>query len=191
MVEGFDSLLFIDSDMMFDPADAVRLFQSEEPIVAGVYAAKKLGNGRLNCHFDEGIDEVRIGQWADRLYPIRAVGAGFLRIKVSALRHIAKTLELPWCNMAERRAYPFFQPMVDVVDGFPCYFGEDYAFIRRARAAGLVPKVDTSFRLWHVGDYAYGIEEAAGEYLQRSKNLLYKIDSAADSSFVDRPAPVE
>ena len=95
MVEGFDSLLFIDADMMFAPADAVRLFQSDEPVIAGVYAAKKLGNGQLNCHFEDGIDEVKIGPWADRLYPVRAVGAGFLRIKVSALRHIAKTLELP------------------------------------------------------------------------------------------------
>ena len=188
MLEGFESLLFIDSDMMFDPADAIRLFQSDEPIVAGVYAAKKLGNGRINCHFEEGIDDVRIGPWADRLYPIRAVGAGFLRIKVSALRHIAKTLELPWCNMAERNAYPFFQPMVDIVDGVPCYFGEDYAFIRRARQAGLTPVVDTSFRLWHVGDYAYGVEEAAGEYLPRSKNLLYKIDEGSGGSAVPAPA---
>ena len=188
IVEGFDSLLFIDSDMMFDPADAIRLFQSDEPVVAGVYAAKKLGNGRINCHFEEGTDEVRIGPWADRLYPIRAVGAGFLRIKVSALRHIAKTLDLPWCNMAERNAYPFFQPMVDIVEGVPCYFGEDYAFIRRCRQAGLTPKVDTSFRLWHVGDYAYGIEEAAGEYLPRSRNLLYKLDDGGGSKVVPAPA---
>ena len=52
-----------------------------------------------------------------------------------------------------------------------------------------MPKVDTSFRLWHVGDYAYGVEEAAGEYLPRSRNMLYKIDSDDDAKFVDRPEP--
>ena len=115
-----------------------------------------------------------------------AVGAGFLRIKVSALRHIAKALELPWCNMAERHAYPYFQPMVDIVEDAPCYFGEDYALIRRCRQAGLVRKVDTSFRLWHVGDYAYGIEEAAGKMCRGSRNLLYKIDEGRGE---DVPAP--
>ena len=78
--------------------------------------------------------------------------------------------------MAERRAYPFFQPMVDQVDGDWCYFGEDYSFIRRCRQAGLRPVVDTSFRLWHIGDYAYGIEESTGVYIERSRNIMYHID---------------
>ncbi len=175
MVEGFESVLFIDSDMMFDPADAVRLFCSPEPVIAGLYAAKKLGNGQVNCNFEDGIDSVKIGPWADEPYPIQAVGAGFLRIKTSALKHVAKTLNLPYCNMAERRAYPFFQPMIVEMDGVPCYLGEDYSFIHRCRLAGLRPVVDTSFRLWHIGDYAFGIEEAGGQYIERSRNLLYQI----------------
>jgi hypothetical protein len=175
LVEGFESVLFIDSDMMFDPADAVRLFQSPEPVIAGLYSAKKLGNGQVNCNFADGIENVKIGPWATDPYPIQAVGAGFLRIKTSALKHVAKTLELPYCNMAERRAYPFFQPMIVEMDGVPCYLGEDYSFIHRCRLAGLRPVVDTTFRLWHVGDYAYGIEEAAGQYIERSRNLLYQI----------------
>ena len=102
IVEGFDSLLFIDSDMMFDPADAIRLFQSDEPVIAGVYAAKKLGNGRINCHFEEGIDEVRSGRGPTalsdpsrrgRVPPDQGLGPPAYR----------KTLELPWCNMAERQ----------------------------------------------------------------------------------------
>jgi hypothetical protein len=165
--------------MMFDPADAVRLFQSPEPVIAGVYAAKKLGNGQVNCNFADGITDVKIGPWATEPYPILAVGAGFLRIKTSALKHVAKTLDLPYCNMAERRAYPFFQPMIVEMDGAPCYLGEDYSFIHRCRLAGLRPVVDTTFRLWHIGDYAYGIEEAAGHYLERSRNLLYQIGRPA------------
>jgi hypothetical protein len=176
LVDGYESVLFIDSDMMFDPASAVRLFQSPEPVIAGVYSAKKLGNGQVNCNFAEELKQVKMGPWAEgTLYPIQAVGAGFLRIKISALKHIAKTLKLPYCNMAERRAYPFFQPMIADVDGVPCYFGEDYSFIRRCIEAGLRPVVDTTFRLWHIGDYAYGIEEAAGQYIERSRNLIYEI----------------
>jgi hypothetical protein len=173
--DGFESLLFIDSDMMFDPADAVRLFQSDEPVIAGVYAAKKLGKGQFNVDFEDGFDEIKIGPWADRLYPVKAVGAGFLRIKVSALKHIAKTLELPYCRTSDRLAWPFFQPMIVRIDGQPSYLGEDYSLIYRCRAAGLTPVVDTSFRLWHIGDYAYGVEEAAGDYLPRSRNINYQV----------------
>jgi hypothetical protein len=175
LVEGFESILFIDSDMMFDPADAVKLFMSDEPVVAGIYAAKKLGNGQLNVDVADGVDAIKIGQWCNELYPIKAVGAGFLRIKTSALKHVARELKLPWCRMAERFAYPFFQPMVVEMDGLQAYLGEDYAFIYRCRQAGLTPKIDPSFRLWHIGDYAYGCEEAAGDYIKRSKNLLHHL----------------
>ena len=46
--DGFDSVLFIDCDILFDPVDAVSLLRSPEPVIAGGYAAKKLGNGQLN-----------------------------------------------------------------------------------------------------------------------------------------------
>jgi hypothetical protein len=186
LVEGFESVLFVDSDMLFDPADAVRLFCSDEPVIAGLYAAKKLGNGQVNCNFEDGVKNVKIGPWTDGPYPVQSIGAGFLRITTDALRYVAKTLELPFCNMAERRAYPFFQPMIVEMGGEPCYLGEDYSFIWRCRQAGLVPKVDTSFRLYHIGDYCYGIEEAGGQYVARSRNLLYQVGRTA---FADTAAP--
>ena len=64
--EGFDSVLFIDSDMLFDPADAITLLAVPEPVIAGAYAAKKLGNGQLNVDFEDGVESVRFGDWADR-----------------------------------------------------------------------------------------------------------------------------
>jgi hypothetical protein len=189
IVEGFDSVLFIDSDMLFDPVDAITLLRSPEPVIAGAYAAKKLGNGQLNVDFEDGVESVRFGDWAPAPYPVRAVGAGFLRIKTAALKHIAKTLELPWCRMAERFAYPFFQPMVVEHSDGHYYFGEDYAFIRRCRDAGLTPKVDTSFRLYHIGDYAYGLEEACGQYLQRGRNIDYRIMRSAPRSAAEAAPP--
>jgi hypothetical protein len=173
--DGFESVLFIDSDMLFDPADAVSLLRSDEAVIAGAYAAKKLGNGQLNVRFADDVRSIRMGPWAKRPYPVLGVGAGFLRIKCDALRWMVKELELPYCRMAERWAYPFFLPLVVVENGETRYLGEDYAFCYRARQAGIVPKVDTSFRVYHIGDYAYGVEEAAGEYIQRSRNIDYRI----------------
>ena len=46
-------MLFIDSDMLFAPEDAVKPLRSDEPVIAGAYAAKKLGNGQLNVAFED------------------------------------------------------------------------------------------------------------------------------------------
>jgi hypothetical protein len=173
--DGFESVLFIDSDILFDPADAVSLLCSPEPVIAGVYAAKKLGNGQLNVDFGAGVAEVRVGEWAVEPVPVRAVGAGFLRIKTDVLRRLVRELDLPYCRMADRFGWPFFQPAVVVEDGETRYLCEDYAFCWRLRQIGVVPRVDLSFRVYHIGDYAYGVEEAAGQYLARSRNVLYQI----------------
>jgi hypothetical protein len=173
--DGFDSVFFIDSDILFDPADAVRLLQSPEPVIAGVYAAKKLGDGQLNAHFDPDIKSVKIGEWAERLYPLQKVGAGFLRIKTDALRQMIKRLKLPYCRMADRYGWPFFQPLIVEENGETLYLCEDYAFCHRLRQAGITPMADTSFRIYHIGDYAYGVEEASGVYVTRSRNVEYQI----------------
>ena len=187
--DGFDSVLFIDSDILFDPVDAVSLLRSPEPVIAGCYAAKKLGNGQLNVHFDDGIDSVKIGDWADRPYPVKKVGAGFLRIKTAVLKQMAKQLELPYCRMADRYGWPFFQPMVVQEDGETRYLCEDYAFCYRLRQIGIVPKVDTSFRIYHIGDYAYGVEEASGVFVTRSRNVEYKIRDAQPRNPAEATAP--
>ena len=178
--DGYESILFIDSDIMFDPVDAVSLLRSPEPVIAGAYAAKRLGNGQLNVRFDDDVKSVRVGPWAERPYPVLSVGAGFLRIKTDALRYMVKELDLPYCRMADRFAWPFFLPLVVVEDGEKRYLGEDYAFCYRCRLAGIVPKVDTSFRVYHIGDYAYGVEEAGGEYIARSRNIEYRVREPAN-----------
>jgi hypothetical protein len=171
--DGYESFMFIDSDMLFDPADAIRLFQSGRPVIGGIYPAKKLGNGQMNVDFEDGVESIRIGPWADRLYPCRKLAAGFLRVKTAALQQLVRKLDLPYCRMAERFAWPFFQPTVVEEDGETRYLGEDYAFSYRCRQAGIRPYADTSFRCYHIGGYPYGPEEACGQYIERSRNIEY------------------
>jgi hypothetical protein len=187
--EGFEALLFIDSDMMFNPEDAVRLLLRPEPVVAGIYAAKKLGNGQLNVHFPEGITKIKMGAWATEPYPVVNVGAGFLRIRTDFLRRMAAELKLPYCRMADRYGWPFFQPVVVQEGGETRYLCEDYAFCWRCRQMGVTPLVDTSFRLYHIGDYAYGWEEAAGEYIQRGRNLECPVSPAKPANQAEAEEP--
>ncbi len=172
---GLDSILFIDSDMFFNPADAIRFLLSPAPVIAGAYAAKKLGNGQLNADFGPGVESIRMGEWASEPVPVRKVGAGFLRIKVDFLRRMRDELKLPFCRMAHTFGWPFFMPVIVEEDGETRYLAEDYAFCWRCHQLGVSPLVDASFRLYHIGDYAYGWEEGAGEYIPRSRNLKYEI----------------
>ena len=161
--------------MMFDPADAVRLLLRPEPVVAGVYAAKKLGNGQLNADFGPNLDRIKLGEWATEPTPCRKVGAGFLRIKCSLLERMRDELRLPLCQVAHTYAWPFFQPMIVEEEGQLRYLGEDYSFCRRCTDIGCEILIDGSFRLYHLGDYAFGWEESAGEYVKRFRNLDYTI----------------
>ena len=59
-----------------------------------------------------------------------------------------------------QRVIPFFMPFVTATDRGLWYLGEDYAFCERARLAGHRVFVDTAIRLFHLGTYAYGWEDA-------------------------------
>ena len=40
IIKGSDSMMFIDSDIWFEPEDAIKLLNRPEPVVSGVYAKK-------------------------------------------------------------------------------------------------------------------------------------------------------
>jgi hypothetical protein len=58
---------------------------------------------------------------------------------------------------------PFFFPMIREIEDGHWYLAEDYAFCERARRSGYQVVADSSIRLWHVGNYRYGWEDAGME----------------------------
>ena len=174
--DGYEQFLYVDADMMFAPEDAIRLFCHPDPVVAGVYAAKKMGNGRLNVHVDPAIGKIHLGPEAPGLYRARKVGAGFLRIKCSVLARMIAHFQMPLVRMAEDYGWGFFQPFVLEEDGELRYFAEDYSFCKRLELMNVPLMIDTSFRLYHYGGYAYGWEEARGYYIARERDVDITFD---------------
>ena len=172
--EGHEAILFIDSDIIFRPEDALAILQRPEPIVAGAYAQKSVA--RLNVGWPPDITEVGLGTHG-RDYEALTVGAGFLRIRSEALMAIADHHGLPTCTTTGAPVLPWFLPCVDHFDGSDewSYFGEDAAFCHRARQAGLKIIVDTRIRLWHEGSYPYSWENAAGHKVERVAGLTMPI----------------
>jgi hypothetical protein len=60
-------------------------------------------------------------------------------------------------------------------EGRQCwYLGDDYSFCERARQCGYKIMADTSIRLWHIGNYAYGWEDA-GQDRPRHDSFLFML----------------
>ncbi len=168
---GFDSVLFIDADIGFDPNDAVKLFARPEQVISGVYAIK--GARRFASVFD-GVKEVLFGKGAPESYPLVYAAAGFLRIKVDVLRRMIDEFKLPLCDTKHGRGWwPFFQPTI-VPDGSGHhYLGEDWAFCHRLKQMGITPLADTRIRLYHWGQYGYSWEDAGGGSVQRYETYKF------------------
>ncbi len=160
--DGFDTFLFIDSDIGFDAADALRLLARPEPVVAGVYMLK---NGRgYSGVFTRDVKRVVFGPAAPSLYPMLYASAGFLRIRAQVLRRMIDELKLPQCHYdLTKGIYPFFLPLC-VADGRggTRYLTEDYSFSHRVNQLGITPLADTSIKLAHYGKYGYTYDDLSG-----------------------------
>jgi hypothetical protein len=172
--EGAERMLFVDSDIGFDPADALRLLARPEPVIAGIYAKK--GMREMASIFADGVKEVLFGPDAAGPYPLKYAATGFLRMRVEVLRQMIADLRLPLCNTHwSRGVWPFFQPMV--VPHGPDkwhYLAEDWAFSQRLSQIGVTPLADTSIRLWHWGRYSFGWEDA-GNTVSRYQSYSYNL----------------
>jgi 3',5'-cyclic AMP phosphodiesterase CpdA len=170
LADGFDELMWIDSDIAFDPDDVDRLRGHDLPIVGGIYAKK--GVQDLAVHLEPETIQIQMGE-GGALVDVRYLGTGFLCTQRRVYDDIQRTFSLPPCNTRfGKPAVPYFLPMV-IADG-PGYWylGEDYAFCERARQAGHKVVVDSTIRLGHIGAYTYGWEDA-GQAMPRVASVTF------------------
>ena len=172
--QGFDELMWIDSDIAFHPDDVERLRAHNLPITCGLYPKK--GPRQFACDFLPGTTTVTFGQHGG-LVEVRYCGFGFSHIRREVFESVRDKLKLPTCNQRfGSLLVPFFQPMI-VSDGEGHWsLSEDYSFCERARQAGISVMADTRIRLWHVGTYRYGWEDA-GSSKERYANYVFHLTS--------------
>ncbi len=167
----FNETLWVDADTGFDPDAVERLRSHRVPIAAGV-CARKRRRGRLAIAPVPGTGELVMGEGGG-LVEVLYVGTGFLLVRREVYETMQRRFSLPVCDpTTNRRAIPFFMPMLEDWGGQMTYLGEDYAFSRRARMCGFKIMADTSIRLWHIGMYPYGYEDA-GDEVSRAPTYRY------------------
>jgi len=174
--EGFDETMWIDSDIGFSANDVERIRSHNLPLCAGVYPRK--GVLSLAVKVLPGTASLSFGA-AGGLTEIMYAGTGFLHIRRAVYETIERELQLPTCNVGTgRKLVPYFLPMIAPIDGEPFYLSEDYSFCERARQCGFKVMADTSIRLWHIGTYRYGWEDAARPPM-RHDAFVYTVSPAS------------
>lgn len=156
--DGFDDLVWVDSDMRFEADTVERLRATDAPFVAAI--APKKGKRELACHVLPETKEITFGAHGG-IVELRYIGCAFVVTRRALYERMQKQLELPLCNAQFGAPFvPYFMPtVVDDIRG-PWYLEGDYAFCERARSIGTSILADTRVRVSHVGSYAYSWEDA-------------------------------
>jgi hypothetical protein len=131
----YDKILWIDSDIAFNPEDAIKLIESDKEIISGAYL---LASGEVTAYkkmLGPGYtyDEVK-----DMTEPIRIEGCGFGFIAVKS--GVFENMSRPW----------FQSTMATTDDGFTFpIMGEDMSWCKRVTNAGHEIWFDPSVKVTH------------------------------------------
>jgi hypothetical protein len=169
---GFDSLLWVDSDQVFEASAAQMLYELNEPFVSALIARR--GVRDFACVFADGTAEVVLGEGGGPL-EVRYVGCGFCLVRRAAFELVAKYWSLPRVVDPSGAIVPFYLPMVSAIaERGLAYLGEDYAFCERLRQAGGRILVDTRLRVGHLGVYEYGFQDVVQPPQSDAKSLVIR-----------------
>ena len=157
----FDTCLDMSSLTQFDPDDVEKLRSHQLPLVSGVCAKK--GRQAIASNIWPGTESFEFGTHG-KLYRLAYAGTGFLHVRREVYETIQLKLNLPVCNeLFGGAVVPFFRPLLLEHEDSTWYLAEDFSFSQRARECGFDIMADTSIRLWHVGSYLYGWEDACNK----------------------------
>ncbi len=140
-----DRLLFVDSDIGFDPAHIQTLVETDLPIVAGVYHSLfETGIHPVVYEWTVNDDGVKVmlplQHWnrpeGEILVPVEGVGTGFLMIHRSVFERFLEVYSPPTAWFAN-----------EIVDGVE--LGEDLGFCYRAAQLGIPIIVDRRVQVSH------------------------------------------
>lgn len=171
----FDTLLFLDDDIVFDPKDIVKLVkhvQDGKSVVGAVYATKNNKSSIAARFFDNQTVEFSKGS---KPVKIKYLPGGCLMIDKKVLEKLAE--KLPLCNFSEPISFwPFFQPMIKhsrsgLFKSHNDYLTEDYSFSERCHESGFDVWLDPSIRLSHVGQKLYTLENIFDEQKEPMESI--------------------
>lgn len=152
-------LMFIDSDIEFQPEDILRALAYDKPVIAGAYPKKALPvQYAINFKFvNPETRQIRVENGA---VEVLDASTGFFLIKRETIeKMILAHPELHYRNDSNidtklnKHCYALFDTMIDPDDNR--YLSEDYTFCRRWQKLGGEIWLDPNTKLNHVGSYTF------------------------------------
>ena len=139
-----ERLMFIDSDIEFDPDSIGKLWQMDADIAVGLYPMKK-----INAPKAAWVDGELINELPDKIFEVDYAGTGFMMIKRKVFEDMKDKVETEKTEQGERIRF-FHFPVRDNVE-----LSEDYEFCRAARKLGFKVMADPSIKLKHYGLHGF------------------------------------
>ena len=169
-----DHLLFIDSDMNFEPDSVLRLlaWNQTKPIVGGAYESRK--EGKIYILSLDG-DKEHVQMDAMGNVKARRIATGFMMIQRKVFEKLAE-MHPEWehkDNTSDAMLHSFFDFKV-TREG---YIGEDFLFCDRAQEAGFSVWIDPTIKLGHMG-----IHEFKSDF---GNDVLYPLLKPVDATMSD------
>lgn len=169
-------LMFIDSDIMFEPSDVLSLIQENVDVIGGGYPKKNLPidyviNPCPGGHQDEGKIEVL------------RLGTGFLLVQRHVFERLAEANPnlkyIDDCGL-DPSLNPYLYAYFDcgLVPGCEVYMSEDWMFCNRWRELGGKVYLSKRFALAHVGAFLFS-EAAQARVLSSIANASQPIGSGS------------
>jgi hypothetical protein len=147
----FAETMWIDSDVVFNPADVEKLRGHNLPLTAALYVKK--GKPEFAGKFLANTRGAQFGKGGG-LLEMEYVGMGFTHIRAEVYAKVRQESNLPACHGGydpTKPVVPYFLPMIVPEGKGHCYLSEDYSLCYRARQAGFRIVADTSIKLGHAG----------------------------------------
>jgi hypothetical protein len=151
-----DSIVFIDSDIVWKLDDFIALIKHREPFVGGLYRKKKTDRQEFVVSCPEG----QLKMYDNHtLQEVSGIGFGFLKMDLCVLEALAKDCAT-YTNDEGILTHEFATVGVALRPDqtVPVFRGEDICLCDRWRALGNKVYLDTTLCLTHLGSYEYKID---------------------------------
>lgn len=149
------TLIFIDSDMMWTPEGLLRLccWSTLYPIVAGMYSTKNAKDPKFLGDYWKDPEMNQVMGNEHGLIKMTGIGLGFCAIKRSVFEVMKESTTTYTDPMYEEPVHRFFDTRDPETGSF---VGEDIYFLRRwTKEFGGELWIDPEIQLGHIGQYIY------------------------------------
>jgi hypothetical protein len=173
---GAEVVFFIDHDMIFDIDDIERIGEEaflRNAVVSGLYLTRRV-KGVAVVHLDPMPEKISCFK-AGGLYPCAALPGGFTAIPSRVLQELPIKRAMLGDGKTSVRTWFYneiFEVGGDATEKIYIWTGEDTAFCKRLRDAGVEMFVDTRPRIFHKGSHKFALEDGDMLYDVKFKEVL-------------------